>query len=306
MYLDRFGDAESVLRQASDRKLEVPDLASLRYCIDFLKGDNAAMEREVALGQGKSGVEDWMSHAQSLVLARSGQLQKARTAAGRAVSLALHAGEQDRAAAFEAGEAVWEGLFGNAAEARQSATQALKLSRDRDVEYAAAVALVLSGDSLRAQAIATELKQRLPEDTSVQFSYLPTLRALAAVKRGNPATAIEALQIAVPNELGVPGIDFYFAYGGFYPAYARGEAYLASHQGAEAAAEFQKILGHRGILGFDPVAPVVQLRLATAYVLAGDSAKAASAYRDFFELWKNADADIPMLKAAQKEYEHLK
>lgn len=306
MYLNRFAEAENILRQASERKLEIPDFASVRFCIDFLKADGAAMEREAALGRGKSGVQDWMSHAQSLVLARSGQLKKARVELTSAVDLALHAGEQDRAATFEAGGSVWEGLFGNADAARRSATQALKLSKSRDVEYGAAMALLLAGDFSRAQVIANELEQRFPEDTSVQFSYLPALRALAAVKRGNPAAAIEALQIAVPNELGVPGIDFYFAYGGFYPAYARGEAYLASHQGAEAAAEFQKIIGHRGILGFDPLGAVVQLRLAKAYVLAGDSAKAESAYRDFFELWKNADADIPMLKAAQREYEHLK
>ena len=127
-----------------------------------------------------------------------------------------------------------------------------------------------------------------------------------ALNRGEPARAIELLQTNVPHELAVPGIDYYFFFGGLYPVYVRGLAYLAAHQGAEAAAEFQKILDHRGIVVSDPIGALAHLQLARAYAMAGDTAKAKAAYQDFLDLWKEADTDVPIYKEAKAEYARLK
>ena len=223
----------------------------------------------------------------------------------RAADLAQQAAQRERAALYETGAALWEAFFGNAPAARRSAMAALELSKDRDVEYGAAFALALSGDSSRSQALANDLERRFPEDTSVRFSYLPALRALLALNHGEPSKAIELLQIAVPYELGAPRSSFHGFFGTFYPVYVRGEAYLAAHQGAEAAAEFQKILDHRGIVVSDPIGALAHLQLGRAFALSGDKTKAKAAYQDFLTLWKDADPDIPILKQAKAEYAKL-
>ena len=307
IYLDRPAEAEKILQQASERKLEIPDYILFRYYIAFLKGNKVGMEREAALGEAHPGAQDWMLHAESLTLARAGQLQQASGMSRRAVDLAQQAGQRERAAVFESGAAVWEALFGNLSAARRKASEALELSKGRDVEYGAAFALALAKDFSRSQALAKDLENRFPEDTSVQFSYLPTLRALFALNRGESSHAIELLQIAVPYELAVPSIDYYFFFGGLYPAYVRGEAYLAAHHGVEAAAEFQKILDHPGIVLSDPIGALAHLGLARAYDLQGDTAKATAAYQDFLTLWKDADTDtdIPIYKQAKAEYTKL-
>ena len=263
------------------------------------------MDRVAALARGKPGVEDWMLHAEALVEARSGRVQAASRMSRRALDMAQQAGQRERAATYQAAEAVWEAFFGNALAARQSATAALQLSNGRDVEYGAAFALALAGDLSRAQSLADDLERRFPEDTSVQFNYLPALRALLALNHGEPAKAIDLLQVAVPYELAVPAVDFNAFFGGLYPVYVRGLAYLAAHQGAEAAAEFQKILDHRGIVISDPVGALAHLQMGRAYAMAGDTAKAKAAYQDFLKLWKDADPDIAILKDAKAEYAKL-
>jgi eukaryotic-like serine/threonine-protein kinase len=302
IYLGQPEEAEKVLQQASQRKLEIPDYILLRYYIAFLKGDKAGMEREAALGDAHPGAKDWMLHAESLNLARSGQLQQANEMSRRAVDSARQAGQRERAAVFETGVAVREAFFGNLTAARQKAKEAIDLSNGRDVEYGAAFALAVAGDSSRAQTLANDLENRFPEDTSVRFSYLPTLRALLALNRGELSHAIELLQTADPYDLAVPSIGYYFFFGGLYPAYVRGEAYLAAHQGSEAAAEFQKILDHPGIVLSDPIGALAHLGLARAYDLQGDTAKAKAAYQDFLTLWKDADPDIPIYQQAKAEY----
>jgi len=305
-YLDRLTDAQNTLQRASERKIEIPELLLLRYQIAFIKNDQAGMGREATLAKGSPGAEDWISHSEALVLARSGQLRVARRMSRRAIDLAQQAGQRERAATYETGVAVWEAFFGNAIAARQSAMAALDLSRGRDVEYGAAFALALSGDSSRSQMLANDLDRRFPEDTSVQFSYMPTLRALRALKNNDPRKAIELLQIAVPYELAVPGIDFIAFFGSLYPTYVRGEAYLAAHQDAAAAMEFQRLLDHRGLVFIDPVGAVARLQLGRAYTQAGDQTKARAAYQDFLVLWKDADPGIPMLNQAKAEYAKLR
>ena len=304
-FLDRLEDAEKIFQQASERKVLVPDMLEQRYDLAFLRGDQAEMERQVALVKGKSGAEAWISDHEALVLAYSGHLQQARRMSGRAVDLAQRPDQREEAALLGVGATLWDAFFGKASAARQGAKEALKLSKGRDVEYGAALALALSGDSSAAQERANDLGKRFPEDTSVRISYMPALRALLAMNRGEPSKAIEVLQVAVPYELGVPLSWFSGSFGALYPVYVRGEAFLKAHQGAEAAAEFQKILDHRGIVGADPIGALAHLQLGRAFVLAGDNIKAKTAYKDFLTLWNDADRDIPILQEAKAEYAKL-
>jgi tetratricopeptide (TPR) repeat protein len=250
-------------------------------------------------------MEDWMSHNQALVLARSGRIREARIMWERAIGLAQQAGNRERVALYESAEAVCEAHFGNLTAARTRARAALELAKGRDVIYAAAFALALSGDSVESQRLAADLEKRFPEDTTAQFGYLPTLHALSALAHRAPLDAVERLQIAFPYEFALPGTGFFAKFGGLYPVYIRGEAYLAAGHGPEAAAEFQKVLNHRGIVSADPVGALAHLQLGRAYVVSGDVSTAKSAYQDFLTLWKDADADIPVLKQAKSEYAKL-
>ncbi|HTS36086.1 MAG TPA: winged helix-turn-helix domain-containing protein [Candidatus Solibacter sp.] len=305
IYLDRFGDAEAALKKAEDRKLEMPDFHVVRYDLAFLKPDDSAMAREVSLSQRDSEAEDWLSHHESFVLAYTGRLRDARKMSLQAAELAQQAGHGERAALFETGAALREAFFGNAAAATQRASSALALAKDREVEYGAALALALAGSSSRAEALADDLEKNFPEDTSVRFSYLPALRAILALNRQQSSQAIEVLESAAPYELGTPRSNLQGFFGALYPVYVRGQAYLSAHQGAEAAAEFQKIVDHRGVVASDPIGVLARLQLARAFALSGDIAKAKSAYQDFLTLWKNADSDIPILKQAKTEFARL-
>jgi eukaryotic-like serine/threonine-protein kinase len=223
----------------------------------------------------------------------------------RAVSEAEQNAQRERAALWGAGEAVREAFFGNLPEAKKSATATLEQSQDRAVEYGSALALAMSGDSSRSETLAHDLDTRFPEDTAVQFSYLPVIRARLALNRGDASKAIELLQTAVPHELGVPPSAISGVFGALYPIYMRGEAYLAEHRGAEAAVEFKKVLDHPGIVVADPIGAMAHLQLGRALAVSGDKAKANIAYQDFLALWKNADRDIPVLTQAEAEYAKL-
>jgi tetratricopeptide (TPR) repeat protein len=304
-FVDRFGEAESALQQAAARKLETPVLQVFQYNIAFMKGDNEQMDRAVALAKGNRHAEHWVTNSQALVQARSGHLQAARRLSGRAVDLARQEGEREAAAAYEAAAAVWEALYANANEARTNAMAALALTNGRDVEYAAALALGLAGDSSRSEALADDLDTRFPEDTFVRFTYLPVLRGLSALHRDQPMESVRRLQTALRYELAVNGVNLNLSLGGLHSAYARGEALVAGRQYAEATAEFQKILDHRGIVGTDPIGALAHLQLGRTFALAGDKVKAKRAYEDFLTLWKDADSDIPILAQAKAEYARL-
>ena len=303
--LNRVKDAEGSVQTASDRKIDTPFLAVLRYDIDFLKGDSAGMNREEALGRERPGTEEWISQHKAFALAYSGRLPEALKASHRASELAGQESHPENVALFETAPALWEAFFGRSSAAKQSANLALKSSNGREVEYGVALALAVAGDSVAAQKLVDDLARRFPEDTSVQFSYLPVLRGRLALNRGEASRAIDALQAASPYELGTPRSCLQGFFGALYPVYVRGEAYLAAHKGAEAAAEFQKIIDHRGAVVSDPIGALANLQLARAYASIGDKAKAKGAYQDFLSLWKDADSDIPILKQAKAEYQRL-
>jgi DNA-binding winged helix-turn-helix (wHTH) protein/tetratricopeptide (TPR) repeat protein len=305
IYLDRPAGAEKTIQRASARNLEDPFLSVLRFDVAFLKDDKAEMDRQMAQAQGKSGAADWISDREAFVQANSGHLREARKMSRHAVDFSLEAGHRERAALFETRAALREAFFGNAVEARQSAVAALELARNREVQYGAAVALALSGDSTQALILVNDLERTFPEDTAVRFNYMPTVGALVALNRGESSRARDLLQTAVPNELGQPRSAINGFFGALYPVYVRGEAYLAARQGAEAATEFQKILDHRGAVVGDLIGTVARLQLGRAYVLSGDKARAKIAYQDFLTLWKNADPDIPILRQAKAEYAML-
>jgi len=304
---DRFDEAEEVLRRAAERNAENPIVVAVRYNIAVLKSDTGQMEQVVAQTKGKPGVEHPVTHAEALALARSGRLQLARQSSTRAIDLARQqALGRDAAASYQAARAVWEAVYGNAVEAKEDATAALAISNGRDVEYAAGLAMALAGDSARSQPLADDLEKRFPEDTFAKFTYVPVLRALSALEHGKPADSVARLQIALPYELAINGLNFnHFYLGGLHSAYVRGEALLALHQYPEAVSEFQKILDHRGIVGADPIGALAHLQLGRTFALAGDLAKSKTAYQDFLSLWKDADPDVPVLRQAKAEYARL-
>jgi eukaryotic-like serine/threonine-protein kinase len=221
-----------------------------------------------------------------------------------AVQIAQKSDRRERAGLFEAATAVWEEFYGNAAAARQSAARAVELGRGgREVEYAAAFALALAGDLPQSRALSEVLARDFPEDTSVQFMYLPALRALFSLNTPTPdaAAAIHTLQTASRYDLSLGRVGFIGRFGGLYPIYVRGLAYLAARQPAEAAAEFQRILDHRSIVLVDPMDAMARLQLARALVLSGDTVKAKGVYGDVLTLWKNADSGIPILEEARAD-----
>jgi DNA-binding winged helix-turn-helix (wHTH) protein/tetratricopeptide (TPR) repeat protein len=305
--LNRVDEAENTLRQASARKLEFPDFVILRYMIASLKGEKAAMGREVSEGRRRPAADEWMANSEGFALAYAGRLKAARTMSSHAEDFSREAGLRETEALYEIDAALREALFGNASAAKQGAMAALELSHSRDVEYGAAAALAISGETSRSQNLAEDLSARFPEDTKVNFAYTPTLLALLTLDHNAPTKAVDLLQTAIPYEGGVrsAGSEVLIGAGTFYPAYVRGEAYLAAGQGREAAIEFQKILDHRGIVLSDPIGALAHLQLGRAYALAGDKDKSRTAYKDFLTLWKDADPNIPVFDQAKAEYAKL-
>jgi eukaryotic-like serine/threonine-protein kinase len=300
--LERMDDAEKAIAMGTARKLDSPQFTALRYDMAFLKGDAGGMEREVSVARSGPGGEARIANHEAFALAYTGHLQQARQLSRSAVDVAEQAGHRERAGIFLAGAALREAFFGNAAAARESAKAALEMSDDREVEYGGGLALAISGDSSLSSTLAHDLEKRFPEDTSVRFSYLPALRAMIALNQGQPSKALEFLQPAAPYELGSHRSSFSGLFGNLYPSYVRGEAYLAAHRGGEAVAEFQRIMGHRGIVISDPIGALASVELARAYLMVGDRTHAKFAYDDFLKLWQDADPEIPLLKQVKYEY----
>jgi serine/threonine protein kinase/tetratricopeptide (TPR) repeat protein len=305
LYLNRLDAAEATIRRAEEDKF-ASDYFLVRYFIAFLRKDAEGMRQQAAIARASRSTEDLISHLEALRLAGSAQLQDARRTAAIAAAIAKQSRKLERAALFEAATAVWEALYENPTAARQKVTAALALGRGHEVDYAAAFALAVSGDVSRSRELADGLARDYPEDTSVQFMYLPTLRALYALDARDAAAAIQSLQTASRVDLAQGGIGFNGYFGKLYPIYVRGLAYLAAQQPVAAAAEFQRIVDHRSIVLVDPIDAFARLQLARALALSGDTAKARSVYNDLFALWENADARIPLINQARAEHARLR
>jgi Flp pilus assembly protein TadD len=302
--VDRLDEAQATAREARAHNLDGPFLQEALYQIDFLMHDAAGMEQEAAKLMGKPGYEDQMLQTESDTAAYGGEFAKARELTRLAVGSAQRADEKETAAGYQAEAAVREALVGNIASAKQGAQSALSLANGRDDEGFSAIALGLAGDAAQAERLAGDLGKRFPEDTIARFQYLPMIHAAVAIRSGDSGKAVEALVAAAPYELGqgdTNNVNF-----GLYQVYLRGEAYLAAKQGAAGANEFKKILDHPGVVINEAIGALAHLDLGRAYAVAGDTAKAKTAYQDFFALWKNADPDIPILKQAKTEYAKLK
>jgi eukaryotic-like serine/threonine-protein kinase len=256
------------------------------------------MQQHVAWLTGKPEFEDYLYSVQSFTDASYGRLQEARDFSRRAIESAKRNDNKESAAASLANVALWESEFGNAARAVKAASSALTLAPGRHVWLRTALALARAGDAIQARALESRLNKEFPLDTLIRNYWLPTIRARIDITRGNAAHAIEVLQPAGSYELS--------RLGSMYPVFVRGEARLLAHQGKEAAAEFQKILDHPGLMGNAPLGALANLGLARARAVQGDQTKARTAYQDFFALWKDADPDIPILKQGKAEYERLK
>ncbi len=302
---DRLDEATRTLQEAADRNLDGPDLAVPRYMLGFLRGDSATMDRALARAKGTSA-EHTLALSQALALARLGKLRQAEIQARTTVAAVLQSGAVERAVHYETAIAIWDALSGNAASARQIAGDLLRRSSARDIEYGAGFTLAQAGDLARSQQLADDLEKRFPDDTLVRFIYVPTLRALVALGRDDSAAAIKVLQPATGYELGQSGLAFEAHFGNLHPMYVRGQAYLAARKGREAAAEFQKIIDHRGLVFADPLGAVARLQKARALAVAGEREPARAAYEEFLALWKDADPDVPLLARAQAEHAQLK
>jgi eukaryotic-like serine/threonine-protein kinase len=300
--LNHLDQASATYAQALERKLDHPYIHADLYLIAFLQNDGAGMERQVAWSTGKLGPENSMLASRADTSAYSGQLRDAREFSHQAMDSAARADLKDAGATYAARSGLREELFGNLDEARRNAALAMQRSTDQGVQFSAALAWAYAGDDKQARALADDLAKRFPEDTIVRYNFLPTLRAKLALNKGDVTEAIRSLAPAAPYELGRSGNYFWTA---LYSVYMRGEAYLSGHQGKEAAAEFQKILDHRGIVLNEPIGALAHLQVGRAYAMQGDTAKAKAAYQDFLTLWKDADPDIPVLKQAKAEYANL-
>jgi DNA-binding winged helix-turn-helix (wHTH) protein/tetratricopeptide (TPR) repeat protein len=291
MCLNRLDEAEAAFKQAEERHLESEGLLRERYSLAFLKGDEDGMAR---VAESAAADKGFLLVLQGFTEAYYGRLRKARELLRRAVESAKQNGAVDTAASFQAVGGLTEAYLGDLQHAR--ADVALPLAANRDAQTAAALALALAGDTEDAEKLAAVLNENFPLDTGVQRMWVPTIRAAVAQSHKNPAKAIELLRVMSPYELGAPRL---------LPIYERGQAYLMLHDGSGAAAEFQKVIDHAGIVREFPVGALAHLGVARAYALQGDTAKSRAAYQDFLTLWKDADPELPILKQAKEEYAKL-
>jgi eukaryotic-like serine/threonine-protein kinase len=305
MALDRLDEAEATYKQAVQRKLDSGSFLHISpYQMGFLQNDAAEMAKQVGWSAGKPGIGDELLGLEADTVAYSGRLKEAQEFSRQALDSALRENEREAAATYSVLSGLREALFGNAEKARRDVKLAMSLSAGRDVQYGAALALSYGGENTRAKTLTEGLSKRFPDDTLVRFNYLPTLQAKFALSRGNASEALESLRATTPYELGVT-TSSPNGWTAMYPVYVHGEAYLAARQPSEAAAEFQKIVDHRGLVVNEPIGALAHLEIGRAYAMSGDSARAKAAYKDFLTLWKDADPDIPILKQAKAEYAKL-
>jgi len=312
--LQRFDDARQTIHEAQSRKLEDAEFHTSLYALAFLGADSAAMAEQQQWFAGRPDDENDGLALGSDTEAYSGHVGKARGLARRAVDSAIRADNKESGAVYLANAALQQAAYGNPAEARRSAAEALKLApASRGGESEAALAFAMAGDAARAESLAQDLGKRYPLDTQMQSLWLPAIQAQLSLNGNNPAAALNALQAASPIELG--NIPFVNNTSCLYHVYVRGEAYRAAGQGTAAAAEFQKILDHSGIVWNCWTGALAHLGVARANALQAKTSQGAdadaarvralAAYKDFLTLWKDADSDIPILKQAKAEYAKL-
>jgi hypothetical protein len=312
--LQRFEEARQLMQEAQARKLDDEILHNTLYALAFLGADSAAMAEQQQWFAGRPDYENVGLALASDTEAYGGHMEKARELTKRAVDSAIRADNKESGAVFRANAAIEQAAYGFAPDARKSGLEALKLApASQGAESESALAFAMAGDTARANSLAQDLGKRFPLDTQMQSLWLPAIQAQLALDKKNPASALTALQAASPIELGQ--LSFVINISCLYHVYLRGEAYLAAGQGSAAAAEFQKILDHSGIVWNCWTGALAHLGVARANALQSRTSQGAdadaarvralAAYKDFLTLWKDADPDIPILKEAKAEYAKL-
>ena len=298
--VNRLKESRQILAEGQQKNFDGFTIRGDLYTLAFLSGDTADMERQVAWGAGRPGEEDQLLSIHADTQAYYGRLEKARDLARRAADSAVRSDAKETGAQWIAFQGLREAEVGNAAAARQSITRALTLAPGRDVKVISAVALARTGETSQSRTLLEALQKSEATNTYLKVYWFPVIEASIAMAQQAPDRAVIALEPSLPYELGSPppGIQM-------YPAYIRGLAYLAQKNGPAAAAEFQKFIDHPGIVQNFLLGSLAHLQLARAYVVSGDTAKAKTAYRDFLNLWKDADPDVPILKEAKAEYAKL-
>jgi serine/threonine protein kinase/Flp pilus assembly protein TadD len=295
--LNRLEDADKVLQRAQSSGFDGLYIRANLYLLSFLRGNSKGMEQQLAWAAGRVGDEDAMLSGQADTEAYYGRLTRSKDYSRRAVEAAVRADSKDTAALWRATAGLREAEFGNAAAAKQNVDAALSLSSGQDVKLLAALTLTRAGDAVHAKKLVEPLELTSSKNTLLKLYCLPTIDAAIELSKNNPSQAVLNLEATMPYELGG---TLTFPY--LYPAWIRGQAYLAAHNGAAAVVEFKKLIDHPGIVLNLPTGALVHLQLGRAYGLTDDDVKAKSAYQDFFALWKDADPDIPILIAAKAEY----
>jgi eukaryotic-like serine/threonine-protein kinase len=312
--LQRFEDGRRIIYDAKARKLDDSIDHNALYALAFVASDSSAMAEELQWFAGQPDVENDGLALASDTEAYAGHLGKARELAKRSVDSAIRADSKENGAIWLENAALREAAFGKTEEATRAAEEGLKLApNSQGVEDEAALAFAMAGDAPRAESIAINLNKGFPVDSQIQSLWLPAIQGQLALDRKHPADALNTLQAGAWMELGQ--IMFINNISCLYPAYVRGQIYLAAGQGGAAAAEFQKILDHSGIvwncwtgaLAHLGVARANALQARTSQGVDADAARvrALAAYKDFLTLWKDADPDIPILKQAKTEYARL-
>ena len=301
--VDRLEEAKATFARIVSRGFDNPSNHPSRYMVAFLEQDRAGMDRELAYARENKEVESWILYFESGTQSYYGHQAKAREFIALASASALAQNQKETAVSYAAEAALREALFGNTALARQTIQKTLTNSVGQDVQAAAALTYAFTGDRTKAQSLADSLAKQFPQNTLVQFNYLPAIRARIALDAGNPNEAVELLKPARPYELGQPAQIMLM---NLYPVYIRGEAYLAAHDYKSAIGEFQEILEHPGMSLNEPIAALAHLGIAHACAAQGDKDRARSAYQVFLSLWKEADSSLPLLKQAKAEYASLK
>jgi tetratricopeptide (TPR) repeat protein/class 3 adenylate cyclase len=303
--LGKLDQAKQILDQAEQQEVDGTVLRLVRYQFAFLQGDTAGMAAEAAWAANKPGEGLFLS-AQSDTEAYYGRLRKARGLSRRAAEASARSDMNEAAAIWEASAALRECDFGNRDLARRGAESALGHGTGKELWALAAVTFACAGEAPRAEALTQKLEQNYSNDTLLHYYWLPMIRGAIALRRGDVPQALELLQAAAPYDLADPFPVSASPLGNMYLAYVRGEAYLQAHQGREAAAEFQKILDHPGLVLNGPIMALARAQLARALALSGDTGKARAQYDAFFTLWKDADTDVPILIAAKSERAKIK
>ena len=269
-WINQLDQAKTTVSESRAHSIDSPWLPLLLYNVDFLEHDAAGMQQQVTDASGRPGVDDQILFLQSETAAYGGQFEKARELTHRAADSAERVDEKETAAEYLSHDAIRQALVGNVAVARQQAQAALVTAKSRIAQAFSAIAFGQAGDSTESERIAADLNKRFPQDTDVQFDFLPMIHAGIELRGGDGARAISALAVSAPYELAEGNASFTFA---LYPVYLRGEAYLAANQGPAAATEFQKILDHSSVVGNEPIGSLAHLGLARAYSLQAASAQ---------------------------------